>query len=473
MLYPIRPGIAEHGTKKTPQSKSKFTLSSFDAVVECDDAHHAELHDQGTEHDVTAHIHLCARLRQLKLRSSSRTRSVARARRSGLGVCGFIEAALGMEGGFMGEAVRLLTLSEARTRKAAADAKKSKTGGGKENGNGKGDGGGRFAAGLELEILNADAVVLLGPTYALSESYMGAQRCPHSNFTKLFRIVFPHGLQRPSATATSPSRMLHTPTSVLGLSVAGLSISGSSGSSSPAYASTNMNTTTLAALAPAPVASRSIFGRWGASSSSASLASSPAQDEAERREKVRPAVDRSLVGLLGFQHDRALALRAALTVSAGVDADSTGAGGRDVHGVFSGLVLMTFHGVVFLFSDYQADEARMIRTYKGVVDVIEARYPTGALWILNWLVFELAWTLLAQRRHQEAADAFVRLTELNSWAGLDKKECALVLAGADAVIINALDTVLDMYCFHKYMIIRGRVEAGWRFCCHLVFFDIF
>ena len=31
------------------------------------------------------------------------------------------------------------------------------------------------------------------------------------------------------------------------------------------------------------------------------------------------------------------------------------------------------------------------------------------------LVFELAWTLLAQRRYQESADMFIRITELNSW----------------------------------------------------------
>ncbi len=31
------------------------------------------------------------------------------------------------------------------------------------------------------------------------------------------------------------------------------------------------------------------------------------------------------------------------------------------------------------------------------------------------LVFELAWTLLSQRRYQEAADMFIKLTELNSW----------------------------------------------------------
>lgn len=34
------------------------------------------------------------------------------------------------------------------------------------------------------------------------------------------------------------------------------------------------------------------------------------------------------------------------------------------------------------------------------------------------LIFELAWTLLGQRRYQEASDAFMKITELNSW--LDK-----------------------------------------------------
>jgi hypothetical protein len=31
------------------------------------------------------------------------------------------------------------------------------------------------------------------------------------------------------------------------------------------------------------------------------------------------------------------------------------------------------------------------------------------------LVFELAWTLLSQRKYQEAADAFVKMTEINTW----------------------------------------------------------
>lgn len=47
------------------------------------------------------------------------------------------------------------------------------------------------------------------------------------------------------------------------------------------------------------------------------------------------------------------------------------------------LVLMTYQGVVLLLSGYQADEQRLLREYKAVVDKIEARYPNGALWILN------------------------------------------------------------------------------------------
>ncbi|KAJ7098917.1 hypothetical protein C8R44DRAFT_888760 [Mycena epipterygia] len=153
--------------------------------------------------------------------TSSQTRSVSHARRSGLGVCAFLEAALGMESARMGEAARLIRPGEARARKAA---KKSKIGGG-----------------AGVEILNADADVLLGLTHALPESYMDYFQCMYalnaalSMFTKLFHAVFSHGLEYPSVSATgaSPSRTLRTSTSVSGLSVTGLSISDSSGSSSP------------------------------------------------------------------------------------------------------------------------------------------------------------------------------------------------------------------------------------------------
>jgi hypothetical protein len=89
----------------------------------------------------------------------------------GLGVCAFLEAALGMESGLMAEAARLLAASEAGAKRAVADAKARKgavTSNSNNNGIGRGDGGGRFAPGLEYEILQADAVVLLGLTHALS-----------------------------------------------------------------------------------------------------------------------------------------------------------------------------------------------------------------------------------------------------------------------------------------------------------------
>jgi hypothetical protein len=83
----------------------------------------------------------------------------------GLSVCAFLEAALGMESGLMGEASRLLTLSEAGAKKAAAESRKTTSA--NANSSGK-DGGGRFAPGLEYDILHVDAVVLLGLTHALS-----------------------------------------------------------------------------------------------------------------------------------------------------------------------------------------------------------------------------------------------------------------------------------------------------------------
>ncbi|KAJ7098853.1 hypothetical protein C8R44DRAFT_888710 [Mycena epipterygia] len=437
---------------------------------------------QVPEHDVTAHWH-DACFNHLFANQIGLARTALRSRRLRVprGGAGHGERR-------MGEAARLLMLSEAGARKAAADA-----------------------------------VVLLGLT---SWNPIPVHVRPQRRALKVHQALphrLPHDLEHPSisATATSPSRTHRTCTSVSGLSAAGLPISSSSGSSSLAYASANMSTATFAAPAhaPAPVASRSIFGRWGASasSSSASLAPSPTQ-EVERHEKVRSAEGaveemiavgmafgfvlfnlvfslllkkaQSLVGLLGFKHDRCAAgvgalqfdssrvryqsiwafllpftrvpaplVRDSYPASAGVDADGTGCG---LHGVFCGSRSNDHPWLVLLLSGYQADEVRIIRPYKGFVDVPSkilrmsgdaqaaiAVLQRGLEALQTFLVFELAWTLLEQRRHQEAADAFVRLTELNSWyvllvfyfsiarivsyeAGLDKKQWAPVLAGADA-----------------------------------------
>jgi hypothetical protein len=76
-----------------------------------------------------------------------------------------------MESGLMPETMRLLAASEAGAKRAVADARRENSNSNNTGKNGKsrkGDGGGRFAPGLEYEILQADAVVLLGVTHALS-----------------------------------------------------------------------------------------------------------------------------------------------------------------------------------------------------------------------------------------------------------------------------------------------------------------
>ena len=37
---------------------------------------------------------------------------------------------------------------------------------------------------------------------------------------------------------------------------------------------------------------------------------------------------------------------------------------------------------------------------------------------LDQIIFELAWTLLSQRRYEEAAETFIKMTEINSWCVL-------------------------------------------------------
>lgn len=71
-----------------------------------------------------------------------------------------------------------------------------------------------------------------------------------------------------------------------------------------------------------------------------------------------PKKIQGLVGFFGFKHDRKLALQAL----------SLAASKQDVHGVFAGLVLMTYLGVVLLLSGYQANEDKILAEYKTIVD---------------------------------------------------------------------------------------------------------
>ncbi|KAI9567244.1 hypothetical protein HD554DRAFT_2270070 [Boletus coccyginus] len=180
-----------------------------------------------------------------------------------------------------------------------------------------------------------------------------------------------------------------------------------------------------------------------------------------------PSKVRTLVGFLGYNHDRQLALQA-LAVSAARS---------DVHSVYAGLVLMTHYGVMLLMTGYQADEEHILREYRGIVNKVSARYPKGTLWTLNkakiqrmtgdpkgaiktlrdglapdrpetfpqadtLLAFELAWTLLGFRRYEECAEIILDLMETNSWSPATN----LFIAAGCYVSIGRLDeaqTLLD------------------------------
>ncbi|PFH46707.1 hypothetical protein AMATHDRAFT_69254 [Amanita thiersii Skay4041] len=343
----------------------------------------------------------------------------------GLGVCAFLEAALGMESAVMEDAATSLAAAEAGAKKQLKQAKSCSTT--------------RFPPGLEWEILIADATVLSGLVHALSESYMGYIQClyslnsAHSKFTKLYRTVFPSGLEghetplRPHNRSSISLRSAPpTPRSASG----GLfsRLTGSTFNSLTGGALSEPQTPKLI-LPDGPVEELIVAGTaFGYGLFNLVFS-------------VLPKKVQRMVGFLGFKYDKKLALHA-LAVSAAK---------KDVHSVFAGLVLMTYQGLVLLMGGWQANEQRLLNEYRVIVDGLLSRYPTGALWILNrakfirmgrdpegaiailqdglkpgrvhrfkqadmLLVFELAWTLLAQRRYEEAAEKFQEMKELNSWS---------------------------------------------------------
>ncbi|KAG2145027.1 outer membrane protein Iml2/Tetratricopeptide repeat protein 39 [Suillus cothurnatus] len=331
----------------------------------------------------------------------------------GLGVVAFLQAALGMEMGLMEEATRCLTASEAGAKKQARAAKSLPS-------------IHRFDAGIEWEVMHADAVVLLGLTHALSESYRGYLQCvAHSKFHKLFKTVYPNGLQFYATPATTP-------------------LPSRKGSDGSLHSSVIQSKPTTAPKS-------GFFSRWFTPSTSVAAPGTITNPPSGPVEELvlsgtafgyglfnlvlslLPAKIRNVVGFFGFNHDRMLALQA-LAVFCRKE-----------------LVLMTYHGVVLLLSGYQADEAHIIKQYKAIVSRVDGRYPDGSLWILNkakiqrmtydtegaietlrdglkperkksfpqadtLLTFELAWTLLSHRRYEETAKQFLDITRLNSWS---------------------------------------------------------
>ncbi|KAH7342051.1 outer membrane protein Iml2/Tetratricopeptide repeat protein 39 [Rhizoctonia solani] len=395
----------------------------------------------------------------------------------GLGVIDFLKAALGMEEDLMPGAVKSLTDAEAGSKAAAKSVRLV-----------KGSAPSKYPVGLEHEICQADATVLLGLTQALSESYMGYLQCmyslnsAHGKFSKMYKQVFPHGLgsygtpaqtpsvsRKPSAAnmaASMPASGMQTPAS--GTSSAASSIvNGKTGTSTPVFS--------VSKPAGGGFLSR-LTGK--VSQSTPTLPATPADSGVTVPEgpieelivagaafgyglfnlvfSLLPNKVKKVVGFLGYQSDRRLGLEA-LHVAAGVE--------NDVHSSFAAinisfsayffpsaiLVLMTYNGVILLLTGWQADEERIVRQYREMLISVECKYPHGSLWILNraklermtghpekaieilrgglspsrpikfqqadaLLMFELSWTLLADRQYEDAATSFLKIIEMNSWS---------------------------------------------------------
>ncbi|EJD53304.1 hypothetical protein AURDEDRAFT_110983 [Auricularia subglabra TFB-10046 SS5] len=376
----------------------------------------------------------------------------------GAGVCTFIQAALGMEADLLAEASKCLAAADAGAKAQAAVAKYQLA-------------ASRFGVGFEWEVLRADAAVMTGLTQAIGETYMGYLNClyslnsAHSRFSKLYKAVFPTGLDQYATPATSeaPSR-----------NVSSLDVS------SPTSATLTV---------PQLKTSRSgIWGRWGSSAPAAPV--QPQAFDAELSEMIiagtafgygvfnlvfslLPARAKSIVGFFGFTGDLQTALHA-LAVAAARD---------DVHAVFARLTLMSYDGGVLLLSGWQADDAHIKKQYAAMVDASFAKYPSGSLWSLHKakllrfdgnfadavtllqerlqhdpsrsfvqadviLMYDLAWALFALRRYREAGDAFIKLKELNKWSPATYNCLAAgcyISAGDKTLAQSLLDAIPELF----------------------------
>ncbi|KAG8879944.1 hypothetical protein FRB98_005433 [Tulasnella sp. 332] len=385
----------------------------------------------------------------------------------GLGTVIFLQAALGMEEGFMAEATKLLTLADTSVKGALkTQGKKSNT---------------RFPAGTEFEILQADLVLLLGLTQALSESYMGYVKClyslnsAHGSFSKIFKRVFPHGLDGYSHMTGSPSASRKP-------STASLRAQFTSASSLPRPSSL-----VVPAAAAAPVQRPGFLSRFALStptSPAASGTTTPTHIEPEGHLEemifygaafgfgmfnlvfsLLPTKIRRVVGFFGYQSDRKLAIQALNVATAGKGSyfltfiqnllreflmSMKSLTVRSSDETFH-ITLLTYQGVKLLTSGYQANEDELIDQLDAIVKDLEAEYPHGSLWLLNrakiqryqnnppaaiatlqgglgpsrpvkfvqadaLLVFELAWVLIAERRYTESAEMWLKMKTLNGWS---------------------------------------------------------
>ncbi|ELU40101.1 IML2-like protein [Rhizoctonia solani AG-1 IA] len=222
-----------------------------------------------------------------------------------------------MEEDLMPGAVKSLTDAEAGSKAAAKATRLA-----------KGNAPSKYPIGMEHEICQADATVLLGLTQALSESYMGYLQCiAHGKFSKMYKQVFPHGLGSYGTPAQTPSVSRKPSTANVAVSVP---VSGTqtpaSGTSSAASSIVNGKTGASTPVIPVSKPSGGFLSRLTSkvTQSTPSLTPGPSDNGVlvpeGPIEELIVAGAAFVVGFLGYQSDRRLGLEA-LHVAAGVEND--------------------------------------------------------------------------------------------------------------------------------------------------------
>ncbi|KAG8746511.1 hypothetical protein FRC10_004645 [Ceratobasidium sp. 414] len=395
----------------------------------------------------------------------------------GLGVVNFLQAALGMEEGLMPDAVASLTAAEAGAKVAAKAIRSA-----------KGSAPSRYPVGMEHEICQADAIVLLGLTQALGESYMGYLQCiAHGKFGKIYKQVFPHGLGSYGTPAQTPMMSRTSSTANLTSSAPASTNESalptpSSGTSSAASSIVNGKVGNAPTM-PIPTVKGvgGLFGRLTGKSNSSQITLSAPSTPIDRNIVPDGPVEELIVAGAAFGFglfnlvfsllpNKVKAPGLSIRPASRARSVECRRWSRERCSQFvRSLVLMTYNGVVLLLTGWQADEERVVKQYREILQSyvqparspcprrsfslvsVEHKYPYGSLWLLNraklqrmtfnpskaieilegglsaerpvkfrqadaLLLFELAWTLLADRRYEEAAESFLKIKELNSWS---------------------------------------------------------
>ncbi|KAF8690345.1 hypothetical protein AX14_003002 [Amanita brunnescens Koide BX004] len=273
----------------------------------------------------------------------------------------------------------------------------------------------RFPAGLEWDVLIADATVLSGLIHVFSETYLGYARC-------IAKAKFTNNPFKPEGPLEE------------------FIVSGAAFCTSPYI---------VIFFLIQPLVSMIRLVQSGI---------------------VPIAQGNQIVGLFGLTFDQRSALQA-LRVAAGKNKN-------DARSVFARLVLMLYLSFMLQMTPWQADKEQLRKDLLDPSNRVVARYPSSNLWAVYraklmpvpsdqngaiaaleegtrpgrplafkqadmLVVYELGWTLAGERRHEEAAKLFMEMQELNQWYASVNIFHSNVTRSAGAMLLIIFSLQLD------------------------------